>query len=217
MLTPEALEALDKYKRYRIANGEQVDGESPLFRNIFKKNLANRTIKPLSKSSIDAILRRLAENIGVRTRSNSPYKRHEKRTEYAYRIRWNTIMKNHEPPLNNNKIERLFSHNNKNLPLDKHYNKPLDAVLHEEFDKAILALTIDPTKKQGVEIEEQQKKITELSLRDNRIEALEKKVSDYEKVMEYIRQNRIEDAKKQPKPKESKRWLRPVGEPFSGH
>jgi len=169
ILTPEALEALDKYKRYRIANGEQVDGESPLFRNIFSKNQASRTIKPLKKSSIDAILRRLAENIGVRTRSNSPYKRHEKRTEYGFRIRWNTIMKNHEPPLNVNKIERLFSHNNKNLPLDKHYNKPLDHVLHEEFDKAILALTIDPTKQQEITIKNQKEKITNLDKKEDEI------------------------------------------------
>ena len=71
-------------------------------------------------------------------------------------------MKNHDPPLNNNKIERLFSHNNKNLPLDKHYNKPLDHVLHEEFDKAILALTIDPTKQQEITIEKQKKELSKI-------------------------------------------------------
>jgi len=49
-----------------------------------------------------------------------------------------------------------------------------------------------------------------------KIKELEKQASDHKIVMEYIRQNRIKDAKKQPKPKESKRWLRPVGEPFSG-
>jgi len=174
MLTPEAVEALEKYKRFRIANSEKIEGESPLFRNVFKKNQANRTIKPLSKSSIDAILRRLAENIGIRTRSNSPNHRHEKRTEYGFRIRWNTIMKNHDPPLNNNKIERLFSHNNKNLPLDKHYNKPLDFVLHEEFDKAILALTIDPTKQQEITIIKQQKELS-------KVEKLEQKVVEYER------------------------------------
>jgi len=173
IMTPESLEALDKYKRYRIANGEQIDGESPLFRNIFKKNQASRTIKPLSKSSIDAILRRLAENIGIRTRGTSPYERHEKRTEYAYRIRWNTIMKNHDPPLNNNKIERLFSHNNKNLPLDKHYNKPLDAVLHEEFDKAILALTVDPTKKQEITIEKQEKELSRTKVLEEAVKQMQ--------------------------------------------
>jgi len=196
MLTPESLEALDKYKRYRIANGEQIDGESPLFRNIFKKNQASRTIKPLKKSSIDAILRRLAENIGIRTRGTSPYERHEKRTEYAYRIRWNTIMKNHEPALNNNKIERLFSHNNKNLPLDKHYNKPLDFVLHEEFDKAILALTIDPTKKQEIEIKNQKEQISEF---DRKFE--DKMKQEFMKLIE-------EDKKRYEKYKTELEWLR---------
>ncbi len=170
ILTPEALSALDKYKRYRIVNGEQIDGESPLFRNTFRKNQASRTIKPLSKSSVDAILRRLAEGIGVRTRGNSPYQRHEKRTEYGFRIRWNTIMKNHDPPLNNNKIERLFSHNNKDLPLDKHYNKPLDDVLHEEFDKAKLALTIDSSEQDKLTIEKQQEEITKIQELEQKLE-----------------------------------------------
>jgi len=53
-------------------------------------------------------------------------------------------------------------------------------------------------------------------LKSQRIGALEKKVARYEKVMAYIRQNRIDDAKKTEKKKENKRWLRPVGEPFSG-
>jgi len=186
MMTPESLEALDKYKRFRIANGEEIDGESPLFRNVFSNNQASRTIKPLSKSSIDAILRRLAENIGIRTRGTSPYQRHEKRTEYGFRIRWNTIMKNHEPPLNNNKIERLFSHNNKNLPLDKHYNKPLDFVLHEEFDKAILALTIDPTKRQEITINNQKEKITELEEKEDEIKFLLLKQKETEEAIHEI-------------------------------
>jgi len=95
-------------------------------------------------------------------------------------------MKNHEPPLNNNKIERLFSHNNKNLPLDKHYNKPLDFVLHEEFDKAILALTIDPTKKQEVKIEEQKKKITELEQKEDEIRWLLLKQKETEEAIHEI-------------------------------
>ena len=60
-----------------------------------------------------------------------------------------------------------------------------------EFKKAIPELTIDPTKRQEVEIEAQQKKITELSNRDERIGKLEKKVAGYERVMGYIRQNRL--------------------------
>ncbi len=57
------------------------------------------------------------------------------------------------------------------------------------------------------------RKIEDLEKKNQRIDALEKKLVDYEKVMEYIRQNRLKTVKKQ---KESKRWLRPVGEPFSG-
>jgi len=152
LLTPEAVKALDKYRIYRTVNGEAITGDSPLFRTRFKKGQAGQNVLPLQKPSIDAILRRLAEKTGVRKRSKSPYLRHDKRTEYGFRIRWNTIMKNHDPPLHNNKIERMFSHNSKTLPLDSVYNKPEDQVLHEEFDKAVLALTIDSTKRQKIEI-----------------------------------------------------------------
>ena len=172
-LTPEALEALDKYKRYRIRNGETVTGDSPLFRATFEKGKAGQNAIPLKKPSIDAILRRLAEKTGVRKRSNSAYTRHDKRTEYSFRIRWNTIMKNHDPPLHNNKIERMFSHNSKTLPLDSVYNKPEDQVLHEEFDKAVLDLTIDPTQKQKIELEKNQQKINKLVINQKRIDKLE--------------------------------------------
>ena len=173
MMTPEAVKALDKYRIYRTINGEAITGDSPLFRNHFRKGQAGNNVKPLTKSSIDAVLRRLAENIGARKRNKSPYQRHDKRTEYGFRIRWNTIMKNHDPPLHNNKIERMFSHNSKVLPLDSGYNKPEDQVLHEEFDKAVLDLTIDPTEKQKVELEENQQKINGLVRNQKRIDKLE--------------------------------------------
>jgi len=172
-LTPEAVKALDKYRIYRAVNGEAITGDSPLFRTNFKKGMAGQKITPLQKPSIDAVLRRLAENTGVRKRSKSPYLRHDIRTEYGFRIRWNTIMKNHDPPLHNNKIERMFSHNSKTLPLDSVYNKPEDQVLHEEFDKAILELTIDPTQRQKVELEQNHKTISKLTTNQKRIDKLE--------------------------------------------
>jgi len=145
-MTPESLEALDKYKRFRIANGEEITGESPLFRNVFSNNQASRTIKPLSKSSIDAILRRLAENIGIRTRGTSPYQRHEKRTEYGFRIRWNTIMKNHEPPLNNNSlcdINTIHSHFSETLTPGNHHRFITFFFSSFEFSKCFLTNRVE--------------------------------------------------------------------------
>jgi hypothetical protein len=187
-LTPEATQALTKYRDIRIANGEIIEADSPLFRNIFKKKQANRNVKPLTKASIDAILRRLAENIGVRKRSDSPYKRHEKRTEYGFRIRWNTIMKNHEPPLNDNKIERMFSHSSKRLPLDKHYNKPEDMILHEEFDKAKAALTIDSTERMKVQLEDSKIKRDEFQELKKSVAELKEEAKTGKVIDAYIKQ-----------------------------
>jgi len=67
----------------------------------------------------------------------------------------------------------MFSHNSKTTPLDSAYNKPEDQVLHEEFDKAILDLTIDPTQRQKVELEQSQQKINGLVRSQKRIDKLE--------------------------------------------
>jgi len=83
-MTPEAVKALDKYRIYRVVNGETITGDSPLFRNHFVKGRAGNNVNPLTKSSLDAVLRRLAENVGVRKRSKSPHLRHDKRTEYGF-------------------------------------------------------------------------------------------------------------------------------------
>jgi len=77
-------------------------------------------------------------------------------------------------------------------------------------------LIIESSSRDKLSIEKQQKEIEDLEKKNERIEKLEKKLADYEQVMTYIRQNRLEKEKKTKKPKENKRWLRPVGEPFSG-
>jgi len=90
------------------------------------------------------------------------------------------------------------------------YDRLTDEEMYEIYLKIEPDLIIEQSNKDKMIIEKQRKELT-------KIEELEKKVGDYEIVIEYIRQNRIKDTKKQDKPKESKRWLRPVGEPFSGH
>jgi len=185
-LTPEAGESFDDYANYRTINGERLTQESPLFRNVFKPKEADKNIKPLAKGSTDAILRRLAENSGVRVRGDSPYERHEKRIAYGFRLRWNTIMKNHEPRLNDNMIERMFSHTSKRLPLDKGYNKPEMDVLHDEFAKAIVALTISDEMRNKLELQKQRTKIDELEEKQRKIEQLEKNQNATAKKLEKI-------------------------------
>ena len=195
-LNPEAAQAFIDYKKYRELNGEWIKEDSPLFRNDFEKKKADRTIKPLSKSASDAILRRLAENAGIRVKANSPYERHEKRTTYGFRLRWDTIMKNHEPRLNDNKIERMFSHYSKRMPQDRSYNKPIMDELHTEFDKAIPALTIDPTQRQKLEIQKKDQEIGELKEKEWVIDQLHDKVQTLE---EYLFMEMFPDVKPQSK------------------
>jgi len=186
-LVPEASRALDKYFIWRKnQRKEEFTDETPIFAN-FSKNAKN---KHLSLSSLNHIIDKIIHRSGiVRTKDGAMY---DKARTKMFRKRFNGKLKM-ENQVNSNIAEKLMAHKR---GLDGVYLQPTREECFSEFEKAIAVLTVDPTERQKAQLEEQQKKITELSKRDDRIMALEKKVSDYEIVMEYIRQNRIKDAEK---------------------
>jgi len=206
-LTPEATQSMNRYLKWRKFNKEELEPESVLFKTYENPNTQKDY---LTADSVRQMLVNLLKLAGIERKKTK--NRYDKAVVYGFRKRFNGILKMNND-VNSNIAEKLMAHRN---GLDGNYFKPTREQCFAEFVKAIPELTIDQTEKHEALIESQKKKITELSKRDERIGELEKKASDYEIVMEYIRQNRIKDAKKQDKPKESKRWLRPVGEPFSG-
>jgi len=194
-LTPECVEAFNDYFESRKLNGEKLGPESYIFHTY---NARRKKNEYLSSGGVTGILKRLIRKAGI-SRIRINHKTYDKAIVYGFRKRFNTTLKlNNE--INSNIVEKMLGHRN---GLDGHYFTPTREESFKEFKKAIPELTLDPTKRQAEEIESQQKKITELSLRDNRIDALEKKLDNYETIMDYYRQ----------KPKESKKWLRPVGVP----
>jgi len=192
-LTPEAVEVFNQYFESRKLNGEKLTPNSYIFHTYNTKTKLNEY---LSGDGVRVIMKNLIKKAGIE-RNRTTTKNYDKAVVYGFRKRFYTILKlNNE--VNNNIAEKLLGHKR---GLEGTYLTPTREESFREFKKAIADLTINPAKRQAKEIELQQEKITELSSRDDRIKALEKKLDDYEHVMEYIRQNRINDAKLKDKPK----------------
>jgi len=194
-LTPESSKALDKYFIWRKnQRKEEFTDETPVFAN-FSKNAQNQH---LSLSSLNHIIDKIIHRSGiVRIKDGSMY---DKARTKMFRKRFNGKLKM-ENQVNSNIAEKLMAHKR---GLDGVYLEPTREECFTEFEKAIPVLTVDPTERQKRELEEQQKKITELSSSDERLAELEKKLADYETIMDYYRKN----------PNKDEMWHRPVGIPY---
>lgn len=152
-LTPEATKALDKYFHWRkTIRHEDITDTSPVFAAVsLTSNFDNMT-----GSSLYSLLEKIYKKSGL-VRKKQGF-RYDKAITYMYRIRFNTILKlNNE--LNSNIAEKLMAHTN---GLDGTYLQPTIEECFAEFVKAIPELTIDPTKRQELEIQKKQEKINEL-------------------------------------------------------
>ena len=196
-LTPESSKALDKYFIWRKnQRKEEFTDETPIFAN-FSKNAQNQH---LSLSSLNHIIDKIIHRSGiVRIKDGAMY---DKARTKMFRKRFNGKLKM-ENQVNSNIAEKLMAHKR---GLDGVYLQPTREECFTEFEKAIAVLTVDPTERQKIEIEEQQKKITELSLRDNKIGELEKKLENYNTLNEYIIQHYLPTVKKITR--ENKKWIR---------
>ncbi len=152
-LTPEATKALEKYFVWRKnTRNEEFTDETIVFTNIFT------TIEPnnIAITSLYRILTKIYKNSGlVRTKQGFRY---DKAITYMYRIRFNTILKLTNN-LNSNIAEKLMAHKK---GLDGSYLQPTREECFSEFVKAIPELTVDPTKRQDLEIQKKNEEITEL-------------------------------------------------------
>ena len=171
-LVPEARRALDKYFVWRkTMRKEEFTDETPIFAN-FSRNAKN---KHLSLSSLNHIIDKIIHRSGiVRTKDGATY---DKARTKMFRKRFNGKLKM-ENQVNSNIAEKLMAHKR---GLDGVYLQPTREECFTEFEKAIPVLTVDPTERQKVQLEEQQKKITELSQKDDEIKELKQEMEGFVK------------------------------------
>ncbi|MCH7940541.1 MAG: hypothetical protein IH842_01010 [Thaumarchaeota archaeon] len=169
-LTPECVEAFNDYFESRKLNGEKLTPESYVFHTYNTKTKLNEY---LSSGGVTGILKKLIKKAGI-SRIRINHKTYDKAIAYGFRKRFNTILKlNNE--INSNIVEKLLGHRN---GLDGHYFTPTREESFKEFQKGIADLTIDPTKRQEVEIVKQQEKITNLSEKEDEVRWLHLEVKE---------------------------------------
>ena len=147
-LTPEASTVLDNYLEKRQRDGEHLDPEHPLFRQIYSIGIAKP--KPLVKVSIQAIVDRILRRAGLRFGRDGS--RRDIQLDHGFRKRWNTIVKTTDGV----KIilaEKMFGHSTPSVPLDETYLDVSVEKLFVEFKKVIPELTVDGTARKQAELE----------------------------------------------------------------
>jgi len=149
-LTPEASRALDKYFEQRQRDGENLNEDSPVFRNFYRNGKAE--VKPMSYKALQFCVAGLVKYSGANRRKTGS--RFNIQVDHGFRKRFNTILKLNKN-VNSNVAEKLMGHKN---GLDGVYLTPTKEQCFEEFKKAIDDLTIDDAERKKIEIERLEKK-----------------------------------------------------------
>jgi len=104
--------------------------------------------------------------------------RYDKALNTAFRKRFDTIIKSRDG-INNNLAEKLMGHS-VSIPLDNTYMHPEIDRLFNEFVKVIPALTVDPTERQKLKIQELE------SDKDQLIQKLQIELSENDKTRKNV-------------------------------
>lgn len=182
-LTPEARKALDDYLKSRKLNGETITEESPIFASYENNMTKNHHMTVIVAYEV---LKKVLQGSEInRTKTGNRY---DKAITYAFRKRFNTILKiNNE--VNSNIAEKLMAHKR---GLDGTYLTPTREECFAEFQKAIPQLTISETSRLEAQIvkakaEIASSKTVEKEIAEMRSEA--KRLSEeYAGMREYSRQ-----------------------------
>lgn len=169
-LTPETTILLDNYFETRKSNGEEFNLESPIFVN---KRQTSKFAEHVTDDYARYIIYNMINASGIKRIKVSRF-RYDKAAMYMFRKRFNTILKLNND-VNSNIAEKLMAHKK---GLDGTYLQPTMEECFTEFVKAIPDLTIDPTKRQGLELVQKQSEIDLLEEKSKKIDQLEKMVQE---------------------------------------
>lgn len=169
-LTPDTTVLMDSYFEQRKTGGEVITDESPIFVNKRKMVSASENV---SDHYARYIIYNLITAAGIKRIKVSKF-RYDKAAMYMFRKRFNTILKLTND-LNSNIAEKLMAHKK---GLDGTYLQPTREECFTEFVKAIQELTLDPTKKQKLELISKQNEIDLLEEKSQKIDDLEKMIKE---------------------------------------
>ena len=155
-LTPESTDCLDRYFEHRKNSGEDLTGNSPIFKadSIRKKS---KQIMQLNDKGVNQVIQRIVFDVPELKR-NKKGRRYDIQINHGFQKRTNTILKL-ESEVNSNIAEKILGHKN---GLDGTYLAPTRQQCFDEFVKGIVELTIDGTARKQAELESEKSKSNEL-------------------------------------------------------
>ena len=177
-LHPEAVQSLEDYFDERKSNGEKLTSESYVFRSS-RFIVTELKPHPLSLNALEALMNRLLQKSKIDRIKTG--KRFDLATCTAMRKRFNTILERNSEisvPIS----QLLMDHTGY---MDRHYLKPTEEELFEEYTKAVPDLVIDNSIRLREENRIKEQKISELeSDKDRRISDLESKMDQITSLLE---------------------------------
>jgi len=179
-LTPEATKYLRRYHDQRKRRGEVFGDDTPIFRTQFQVQYINQNINQLSRAGAISLMNRILTNTSLGRIKKG--RRYDTQLDHGFRKRFNTIMKL-ENSVNSNIAEKILGHKN---GLDGVYFTPTREQCFTEFVKAIPELTISPTERQKVIIENKNKEIVQLESKNEEIELQKDEIDRLSRAIEYL-------------------------------
>ncbi len=177
-ITPEAYKALMNYRTSWI---NEIRKEPKMSEPLFKKS--GLFVRPLTEKSIRKRVERVIKKSELRSEIIKA-RRHDIPTMNGFRRFFNKTFKetiSKDSPLAALiKKEFVMGHTGL-IQLDRNYFKTNIVELVEEYLNAVPHLTISDEERAKLEIKKQQKRITELEIKNARIEDLEKRIRILEK------------------------------------
>jgi integrase len=153
-LTPEASAALQLYLDERKSHGENLNEDSPVFRQRYLLGIVEA--KAISTEAIQAVVKRSCYNASIRGQKVNG--RYSEQLVHGFRKRFNTILKLNNK-VNDNAIEKMMGHTN---GLDGVYLQITTERLFEEFSKGIADLTISNESRNNLKIQKLESEKSEL-------------------------------------------------------
>lgn len=149
-LPPEGTGIFFDYIKKRIIDGENMDGESPAFRQVYKQG--SPIVKHATSKQIAQIVRRRQTKAGLSDQKTKKGHRFPVACNHGFRHRFDEIIKS-IPGVNPHKTEKMFAHNSRLIAMDGIYNNPNIKNLFPEYKKIIPYITIGETERQKIQLE----------------------------------------------------------------
>lgn len=169
-ITPEAYNSLKEWMNFRAANGEDINGESPLMRDIFAFKYGRSSAqnpKMILAESVWKIIERGLKEQGIRQPLANGAKRYEFQGAHGFRKYFKTRAE--QAGMRPFNVETLMDHS---LGISDHYGRPMEQDLFSDYLKVVEALTIN---KQEV-AENQQVLLLQMQTKDREIMMLKKQM-----------------------------------------